>query len=143
MNYSDKIEVAKNIAFTYHQGQHRWNGSDYINHPSRVANMVEPLGPVYQMVAWLHDTLEDTPLTVDIINDELELPQVTQAVIAMTKKSDEHYFEDYLPRVKANKIAKKVKLYDVIDNCMDLLDNYPHKLKSINKYQKAMSYLMK
>ena len=65
---------ALDYATMMHDGQYRKDGTDYINHPIRVANYVSEFKSSSNMdvllaSAYLHDTLEDTKATYyDIVN---------------------------------------------------------------------------
>ena len=61
------IDKAFKIACKYHDGQMRSSGEPYIIHPIAVAKIVIDYGMDYQSVcaAMLHDTVEDTELTLD------------------------------------------------------------------------------
>jgi (p)ppGpp synthase/HD superfamily hydrolase len=70
-------------------------------------------------VALLHDTLEDAPsFTADRLM-KLGIPEnIIEAVQAITKQDGEDY-DLYLERVKANPIAAKVKIADMLSNLAD------------------------
>ena len=59
------IEKALQIASQAHEGQKDKNGLPYIMHPLRVWNAVEGEGAEAQIVAVLHDVVEDTSVTFD------------------------------------------------------------------------------
>ena len=66
------VVEAKMFATAAHAaiGQKRkYSGDDYIVHPQRVAAIVEKHGGTDEMIAaaWLHDTVEDTDVTPDLI----------------------------------------------------------------------------
>ena len=64
------IEKAKNFATKCHKGQTRkFNGKEYIQHPSAVAVEVESHGGTPEMIAaaWLHDVVEDCDVKIEII----------------------------------------------------------------------------
>ena len=54
-------ELAQSIAVAAHKGQVDKAGMPYIEHPAHVASGVQ--GDAAKAVAWLHDVVEDTPLT--------------------------------------------------------------------------------
>lgn len=64
---TDIIDKAFRIAEKYHNGQKRSSGEPYIIHPIAVAKIVLEYGLDAQSVAaaLLHDTVEDTPLTLE------------------------------------------------------------------------------
>ena len=115
----DLVTEAQEVATQAHQGQVDKNGSPYIGHPKRVAGHVprhaapEDLAAA-QAVAWLHDVVEDTPVTLADLARQFPA-EVVAAVDAMTKRADEDRDAYYL-RVGANRIARAVKQADLDDN---------------------------
>ena len=85
--------------------------SDVRKHVKRVAKLAERYGNDYEIVAILHDILEDTETTED------ELPvEYKEDVITLTRKNTETYFE-YIKRVsKGSKRAITIKLLDIEDH---------------------------
>jgi len=64
------IEKAKDFATKCHKGQTRkFNGREYIQHPSAVAAEVEAHGGTSEMIAaaWLHDVVEDCDVKIETI----------------------------------------------------------------------------
>jgi len=61
-----KVERAAYFAISAHSGQKRASGEDYVNHTFAVAAIVHELGLDSDVViaALLHDTVEDTPVTL-------------------------------------------------------------------------------
>ncbi len=109
-----KLERAKEIAEKAHKGQTRWDGIEpYFNHPLRVAKAVKKYGQDAQIVAILHDVVEDTEVTLEGLSEFGEV--ITQAVAAITKKDKEDYLQ-YLKRVRENRLASLVKIADITDN---------------------------
>ncbi len=84
----DMIRKAYFWAEKYHQGQLRKGGEPYITHPVAVATILAELhaGPVTLTAALLHDTVEDTDLTLDDISKEFT-PEVSTLVDGVTKLS--------------------------------------------------------
>lgn len=112
----DYLTWAMLAAAHYHEGQVDKIGEPYIGHPARVAAAVRDAGFGHdvQAVAWLHDVVEDTELSLSALR--LAVPaSVANAVDAITKRHGEK-FADYYERVKANPLALAVKWHDVADN---------------------------
>lgn len=66
----NQSELAQSIAAAAHKGQVDKAGKPYIEHPAHVAASVQ--GDAAKAVAWLHDVVEDTPLTfADLRKEEL------------------------------------------------------------------------
>jgi len=120
MAYSRDVEAAKALATQMHAGQTDKAGLPYITHPMRVARRLE--SPEAQVVGWLHDTVEDTALTVDDIASRFG-PETAAAVDAISRRDGEAW-PDYLDRVQANPMARRVKISDLIDNSN--LSRIPH-----------------
>ena len=66
------IEKAYNLANTKHQGQFRKSGEAYIIHPLNVAAILTEIKADYETIcaALLHDTIEDTDVTLDYLEKE-------------------------------------------------------------------------
>lgn len=111
------VEKAKRWAVEAHAGQKDKAGEDYFTaHVSVVARGVND-DPVTEAVAYLHDTVEDTTITMEDIR--VEFPkEVADAIDVLTRRKGMSYAE-YIWRVRQNPIATKVKLSDLRSN-MDL-----------------------
>jgi (p)ppGpp synthase/HD superfamily hydrolase len=111
------VDLAIATAIQYHNGQtNKHDGEAYITHVHRVAMHVRDRGldETHQAVAWLHDTLEDTALTVGTLNAAFP-PEIVAAVIALTKTGSLSNM-DYYHSLRFNPIAARVKISDIIDN---------------------------
>ena len=110
--------LAAELATTAHVGQVDKSGAPYIDHTSRIAaKMVEYYGEDADevVVAWLHDVLEDTDLTVEDLRQKGCSEEQLDAIVALTHRPHEPNV-DYLDRVKQNLIATRVKFGDIEDN---------------------------
>ena len=110
--YSRDVEAARMLAARMHAGQADKAGLPYITHPARVAARLD--APEEQVVGWLHDTVEDTALTVGDIARQFG-PETAAAVDAISRREGEAW-EDYIARVRENPMARRVKISDLIDN---------------------------
>ena len=139
------IGTAKELATKFHEGQTRWDGEPYINHPDRIAQEVKSylfhrtnnLNLVdCTVVAWLHDTVEDTDLTFDYLLNETDIQDWQfKALVAITHRKNESYV-NYIQRVATNKIATLVKKFDLKDNLIDLKEG-----QRKDKYELAHLFL--
>ena len=140
MSYSTDVEAAKALATRMHEGQTDKAGLPYITHPMRVAQRLET--PEAQVVGWLHDTVEDTPLTVDDIASRFG-PETAAAVDAISRRDGESW-SDYIDRVEADPMARQVKISDLIDNSN--LSRIPRvtmkDVKRQARYNKALKRLL-
>lgn len=134
-----KVELAHQLARVYHEGQKDKAGVDYIHHPEFVADHVT--ADDEKIVAYLHDTVEDTNLKPDIIK-ELFGEDILKSVLMLTHNKDEDYLE-YVKRVKTDKVARAVKIADLTHNMqLDRIPNPTEKdYKRLEKYKKAIEIL--
>ena len=107
------IERAIEIAAKAHAGVQDKQGKPYLLHPLRVMLGVED-GDA-QIVAVLHDVVEDCDVTIDDIRKEGFSSAVVDALRLVTHQSDQPYSE-YVMTCKTNPIARQVKLSDLRDN---------------------------
>ena len=140
MTYSIDVAAARALATKAHEGQTDKAGLPYITHPERVALRME--SPELQVIGWLHDTVEDTTLTVKDIAERFG-PETAASVDAISRRDGEKW-SGYLDRVAANPMARQVKISDLIDNSN--LSRIPHvTLKDVErqkKYNKALKKLL-
>lgn len=93
-------------------------------------------------VAYLHDVIEDTELTLEDLREYGFSEEVLKAVDVITKKKGQDY-QTYLNSVKENKLARVVKLADLRHNSdLTRLINITEKdIERKEKYQKAIDFL--
>lgn len=135
-----KYELALKIATDAHKGQVDKAGVEYINHPLKVASLVDT--EKEQIVALLHDTIEDTYITEQHLIDYGFSDEIIEAVKILTHNENISYM-DYIQKIKNNKLARKVKIADLTHNSdLNRLKNITEKdRKRWEKYQKALMYL--
>ena len=140
------FEKAALLAVRSHRGQVDKAGKPYICHPLRVANKV--LYPFDKdrddavIVALLHDVIEDTPVTYEMLLEQGFPKHIADAVLALSRREDESY-DDFIRRVAENKLAAKVKKADIEDNINPLrLNEFTQEdAARTAKYLKAWKYL--
>ena len=140
MAHSKDVEAAKALAEKVHNGQTDKSGLPYITHPMRVASRLE--SPEEQVVGWLHDTVEDTDTTLEEING-LFGAETAASVDAISRREGEDW-DNYIERVQADPIARRVKISDLIDNS-NLSRIAQVTLKDVKrqaKYNKALKQLL-
>lgn len=104
---------ARRVASEAHDGQTDKAGRAYVRHPIRVAARLDD--PDAQVVAYLHDVLEDTRVSVDDLRGAGVTERQLEAVIAITHPpglDDETYWRS----VRAVPLARIVKIADIADN---------------------------
>jgi (p)ppGpp synthase/HD superfamily hydrolase len=140
------LEKAIEIATQIHEGQTRFDGSNYINHPLRVMGTVAAQGHSIetQMVAVMHDAVEDSKgqLTIADLEREGFGEEILFPLDLLTKEDGEDY-DLYVQRLAVNPRSRAVKKADLFDN-MDLtgLENPSRKrIETIEKYGRALLYI--
>lgn len=107
------LERAIELAVQHHKGQKDKAGQPYILHPLRV--MLRCQGTEAQIVAVMHDLLEDTPVTAEMLREEGFSETVLRALDGVTRRPEESY-EQFVARAKGDPLARQVKLADLEDN---------------------------
>lgn len=106
-------EKAQRLATRAHAGQLDLAGQPYIGHPERVAGRLA--GAEAKVVAWLHDVIEDCGLGMGDLLAAGIPSHVATAVVAISRRPEETA-ESYYERVRANPLAREVKVADIADN---------------------------
>ena len=144
---SPRVAHAVDVATVAHSGQFRRTGEPYISHPLAVKKILEE----WQMdedtiiAGILHDTVEDTPLTLEEIKNDFG-ESVAFLVDGVTKlgkiRKNMHGLETYLPETKDNFLRLMIatgndirvliiKLADRLHNARTLSALPPDKQKKI------------
>lgn len=110
------LEQAISLAAQRHAGQVDKANAPYILHPLRV--MLNMPDIEHQIVAVLHDILEDTTTTIDELYYLGMQTHLVEAIVALTRHQGESRIQA-AQRIVQNPIARVVKLADITDN-MDL-----------------------
>jgi (p)ppGpp synthase/HD superfamily hydrolase len=134
------LEKAIGIAYHAHKDKTDKAGVPYILHPLRVMNDLEDIED--KIVGVLHDTVEDTYVTEDLLIREGFPTHLINAVMSVTRFQGETY-KEFIQRAKKNPIGRRVKIADMRDNS-DLfrMHDLPDKhLKMIKKYHSAIKEL--
>jgi len=128
------VEKAKIFATAAHAavGQRRkYTGEPYIVHPIEVSKMVENVGGTPEMIAaaLLHDVVEDTGVTIDLILEEFG-PKVAELVEWLTDVSKPEdgnravrkaMDREHIAQAPAE--AMTIKLADLISNTRSILEH--------------------
>ena len=132
MKIEKQIELAKVLAHERHEGQYRNDGTTpYVTHVSAVADAVEDrLKPI----AYLHDIIEDTDLTLQELRDFKFSAYICIAVDLLTHKEGVSN-KEYWTRIGANADATVVKIADIKHN---LSSNPSYNARS--KYARALKF---
>lgn len=136
------LNLAKYISKTVHKGQVDKGNIDYFSgHIQTVVNTVTTNNE--KIVAYLHDSIEDTNLDLNSLNNIFG-NEIIEAISTITKDKKTNYIK-YIKSVKSNKLAKAVKIADLKNNSdLSRLSTVTEKdLQRIEKYKKALNILMK
>jgi len=135
------LERALAIALEAHGGVVDKGGSPYILHPLRL--MLAMTSEEEQLVALLHDVVEDSPWTLDALREAGFSEAVVAGVDGLTRREGESY-EDFIARIAPDPLARRVKLADIEDN-MDIrrLGEVGEKeMERLRRYQRARQVLL-
>jgi (p)ppGpp synthase/HD superfamily hydrolase len=145
---SEDIEQKAREFATYHHGaigqKRKYTGEDYINHPAAVVELVRsvPHTPEMLAAAWLHDTVEDTAATIEDIERHFGQEVATLVEMLTDVSRPEHGLRatrkamDREHTAKASPAAKTIKLADLIDNSISIMD-HDHKFAQVYMAEKA------
>ena len=133
---SNIVEKARVFATAAHHAAgnvRKYTGEPYINHPAAVVELVMtvPHTPEMLAAAWLHDTVEDTGVSLGLI--EAEFGAEVAGMVKML--TDVSHADDGLRRhrkakdrehiAQASPAAKTIKLADLIDNTRSITERDP------------------
>ena len=107
------LDAALVLVTTHFRGVRDKSGAPYVLHCLRAMMGVQSLDA--KIVAVMHDLVEDTSVTMDDLRQQGFSESVLTAVELVTHHPTDSY-EDYVARIKANPIAREVKLADLRDN---------------------------
>ncbi|MBQ7993189.1 MAG: HD domain-containing protein [Solobacterium sp.] len=133
------LETAKEA----HRGQKDKGGNDYFTHPVSVSALTK--GSLTAVIsALLHDTVEDTDITLEKLRELGMSEEVIACVDCLTHREGEPR-KDYLERIAANYDAVCVKLADLTHNSdlSRIADPSEKDYQRIDKYRKEYEALSK
>ncbi len=127
---------AKAFATHAHEkvGQRRkYTGEPYIVHPAEVVELVRSVPHTEAMIlaSWLHDTVEDTEVTLSQIEDHFgaEVASLVEMVTDVSTLADGNRFArkeiDREHLEKASPAGKTIKLADIISNSRSIIEHDP------------------
>lgn len=140
MIYTEKTKKALKLCFQAHKDQTDKSGLPYVFHPFHLAEQMETEDTT--VAALLHDVAEDTDYTLEDLAAMGFGERVIKALRLLTHDDATDYM-DYVRAIKADPIAKAVKMADLRHNSdlsrMDIVDEKT--LIRREKYLKAMALL--
>ena len=133
MNVIDKARLFAIAAHSAIGQVRKYSGEPYWQHPERVANILRTVAHDDNMIAaaYLHDVLEDTKVTKELLQQEFG-DRITTMVVWLTdiskpsdgnretrKRIDREHIRNAPP------VVHTIKLCDVIDNCKSIGEHDP------------------
>lgn len=141
MTHKNSIYIAYDIAKQAHSNQVDKGGNPYIEHVIRVS--LKGVNKNEVIVGLLHDVIEDTDVSVDILGKYFT-KDIVDAIVLLSRGKEQKY-NDYIMNIRNNPLARSVKINDMTDN-MDLsrISKVTDEDLSRNKrYEKSMRLLKK
>jgi len=151
-----KLKEATLLAEEAHDGQTDKAGQPYFMHPQVVRKIVgdmiykwhgydeayEAFSIKAEIVSLLHDVVEDTDLTISDLKDYGVPFDCIEAIKKLTKVDGQGH-EEYLTKIKSDKLATLVKIADMTHNSdlSRLTTVTPQDLARHEKYQKDIQFL--
>ena len=138
----ERVRRAYQTALEAHRGQVDKSGADYINHPLTVAAQVsDEISAI--IVALLHDTIEDTNLTLDELREKIPLTDDETAALKLLTHDETIPYFDYVAAIKSNSLARRVKIADLRHNSdLSRIKNpSPKDFARVEKYRAALKEL--
>lgn len=141
---SNGLKLARKLSKTVHKGQ-RYGTADYFKaHVNLIVESLKLHGfcDKFLIVAYLHDSIEDTHLTLQTV-ENLFGQEIAEAVDCISKRKEETE-DQYLLRCSSNKLSRIVKLHDSLCNATSCfknknevkLESYLNKISKLKKVKK-------
>lgn len=128
---NETIEIGRELAKKAHEGQTRkTSGAPYIGHPFHVAKILEEAGmPTVVIVAGLlHDTVEDTSVTIHDIEQEFG-KEVADLVAYNTEEKEKSWEE------RKSHTIEQLKTGTLHQKALVVADKYANLLELIRNHQ--------
>lgn len=151
-------KIAEELIREFHDGQTDLSGRPYIKHLYRVAEKIDRMTSrtasgryterdtdliKAEIAALLHDILEDTECTEDVLRERGISKEIIDTVKVLTRPDELSYF-DYILIVDKHPLARIVKMCDLEDN-MDirrLKTMSEGSIRRLKKYWAAWKFLV-
>jgi (p)ppGpp synthase/HD superfamily hydrolase len=146
MNIVTKAQVFATAAHAAVKHVRKYTGEPYIVHPIHVMSIVKTVEHTDAMLAaaLLHDTVEDTGVTIDLIEQEFgtEVAELVGWLTDVSKKDDGNRAVrkqmDLEHTAQAPAAAQTIKLADLISNTSSIVKNDPKFAETYLKEKQAL-----
>lgn len=110
------VELAREI----YEDRTDESGAPHVDHLTRVSGLLREQGAKTETVtvAWLHDLVEDTDLTLDELREMGFSSPVVDAVNLLTRREGQPA-DDHLTQLRDDEVARAVKHADLTDHLSD------------------------
>lgn len=136
MKHASLEAKAQAFAGHYHgiiDQRRKYTGEPYIVHPAAVVGIVRTVPHTEEMLAaaWLHDTVEDTPATIEEVRRTFgrAVAGLVEMLTNVSRPEDGNRAKrkaiDLAHLAKASPEAKTIKLADLIDNTSSIVARDP------------------
>lgn len=142
--WQEKFERARQLAFEAHKNQ-KYGDLPYAFHLQAVVDVLQSFGATLEdektapllVAAWLHDTLEDTDLDLQIIRDEMgaDVAEIVWRVTDEPSRNRKERKSATYQKTKESIAAVTVKLADRIANVAASKKSNPQLLAMYTKEQ--------
>ena len=134
------LEYAIILAARAHRGEVHKTGQPYVLHVVRVMLRLDT--DVEKIVAVLHDLVEENGIMLDHLRAKGYSEEILQALDCLSRREDEPYGH-FIERVKANPIARRVKIADIEGNVelRRFSGLTEENMKRVKKYQNVLLQL--
>lgn len=135
------LEVALGVACRAHADQKDKGGKPYILHVLRV--VLGCSSETAQIVAALHDVIEDCPAMLGEVNSAGFSSNVLDALTLLTR-TPPYSYQPYIEALAGNAVAREVKIADLTDNLdrsrIDAPDGTD--IKRWERYERSLMHLL-
>lgn len=140
LQYTPLTKKALALCWSAHKDQLDKSGLPYFIHPLHLAEQMDTEEAI--CTALLHDVLEDSSCTLADLQQAGFPPAVLQALSLLCHDPAVPYL-DYIAALRANPLARKVKLADLAHNSdlARLSTITPADLARLEKYRQAQAFL--
>ncbi|MFA5352684.1 MAG: HD domain-containing protein [Thermodesulfovibrionales bacterium] len=136
MDSQSIVDRARRFAEEAHSSinqRRKYTGAPYITHPEAVVRLVRTASHTEAMLAaaWLHDTVEDTPVTLADIERKFgsEVARLVEELTDVSRPEDGNRKTrkaiDQEHTAKASPEGQTIKLADLIDNTHSIVERDP------------------